>query len=654
MTRNKILVVEDEIIIARELESRLKDLGYQVPAIASSGQEALTIAEQVKPDLVMMDIVLKGEMDGVEAAAEMRRRWGTPIIYLTAYTDDATLQRARVTEPFGYIVKPFSDRELRANLEMALYKHQAEAKLKAVENWFATSMQQTEDGVIATDPQHNITYINRVGEVLTGWSQAEAVGRQAEAVIPFLGGTEDSWPPSSFGEAGQSGLIIEAGGGMTLLNRRSGEEIPVYLAITPLRNSDGYANGAVILIRDLSEQKRTARLLQEHEARFRQLQKLEAVSQMAGGLAHQYNNLLFAILGHTHLLLGSAGVDAESRELLKNIELAANIASRLTAQLLTISCKQVVRPKVVNLNTLISNLEQELGSWGSSKIAVNKLLAPDLALVRVDPDQMGQVIRNITLNAREAMPQGGRLTIETANVALDPNLVDDFLEGLPEPATASTRGAMVLLAVGDTGHGMSEEVLSHIFEPFFTTKAFGPDAGMGLATVYGIVKQSGGHITVESKVDQGTTLRVFLPAVVEGSILAEPVIPAETPLEQPGGETVLVVEDEAMLRGVVRKVLEIEGYRVLLAGRPEEALQLSSEYPEAIHLLLTDMVMPGMNGRQLVKRINELRPATRVLYFSGYPDEVAFGDDLAEITTCYLRKPCSLEELLHKVREALA
>jgi PAS domain S-box-containing protein len=271
MTRTKVLVVDDEIIIARELETRLTNLEYEVLQIASSGREALKVAEQTRPDLVLMDIVLKGEMDGIAAAAEIRRRWAVPIIYLTAYTDEDTLRRARVTEPFSYIVKPFSERELRANIEMALYKHQVESKLKAVEKWFATSMKQIGDGVIATDSRGAVTFMNQIAEALSGWRCDEAIGRKLSEIALFVSSAKISLEPLS-PSVTESGFMLEVGGDASLVNQRRNEEIPIYLAVTPLRGEAGDATGAVIVMRDLSEQKRAAQLLRETQGKNRLLE----------------------------------------------------------------------------------------------------------------------------------------------------------------------------------------------------------------------------------------------------------------------------------------------------------------------------------------------------------------------------------------------
>lgn len=262
MTRTRVLVVDDEIIIARELESRLTNLGYEALQVASSGREALKVAEQTRPDLVLMDVILKGEIDGVAAAGEIQRRWGIPTIYLIADTDDDALRRARVTEPFGYIVRPFSERELKASIEMALYKHRVEAKLRAVEKWFATSRQQIGDGVIATDTQGAITFMNQIAEALSGWRREEVIGKQLNEIVLFVSSAGISLEPLSPAVT-ESGFLVEVGGDVFLVSQRRNEEIPVYLAVTSLKGEAGDAAGAIVVIRDLSEPKREVKLLRE-------------------------------------------------------------------------------------------------------------------------------------------------------------------------------------------------------------------------------------------------------------------------------------------------------------------------------------------------------------------------------------------------------
>jgi PAS domain S-box-containing protein len=402
MTATRVLVVDDEIIIAREVETRLMNLGYEVVEIASSGQEAVDLAERTRPDLVLMDIVLKGDTDGIEAAAEIRKRWGIPIIYLTAYADEVTLRRAQVTEPFGYIVKPFTERELRANIEMALYKHSTEAKLLAIEKWFAASMRQIEDGVVATDAEGRITFMNQVAEVLTGLRSEEVIGRTVNETIPLLCRTPKLVP--QIPQEAQNGLIVEVGGDILLRHQGMNEEIPIHLAVTPLRDFHGNAAGAVMVVRDLSERKRADELRRKMAERDLQAQKLEAAGLMAGKIAHQFNNLLSVILGHSLIQLSHEQMSEDFRESLTRIKEAADRAGRLTNQLLAISCRQALEPRVLDLNELVAEMEKEVRQSIGESITLTISQTPDLWKVKVDPGQTKRVIQNLALNARDAMP----------------------------------------------------------------------------------------------------------------------------------------------------------------------------------------------------------------------------------------------------------
>jgi two-component system cell cycle sensor histidine kinase/response regulator CckA len=592
---------------------------------------------------VLMDIVLKGEMDGVEAAAQIRKRWAIPIIYLTAYTDDATLKRARVTEPFGYIVKPFSERELRANIEMALYKHQVETKLRAIEKWFATSMQHIGDGIITTDAQGTITFMNQVAEVLSGWKSNEAIGRGLNETVSLVSSDRTSLLAPLLPSVTESGPTVEVEGDVILVNQRRNESIPIYLAVTSLRDPNGDAIGAVMVMRGLSDQKRAAQLLRETEERYLQAQKLEAVGLLAGGMAHEFNNLLTVISGYTGILLNKPQMDEAAREHLKGIQEAGQRASQLTRRLLGFSRKQVLESRVVDLNTLVADMGNMLGRLIGEDIILTTTLAQMLGRVKVDPGQMEQVIMNLVVNACDAMPGGGNLSIETANIGLKESLNWEGPELSP--------GHYVRLTVKDTGCGMSPEVKARIFEPFFTTKNPGSGTGLGLATVCGIVQQSGGHITVESEPGKGATFNIYLP-VVEEKILLSEINPGPIPA-WPAQETVLAVEDEDLVRGCILHILRGQGYTVLEANGPEEAIRLCEDYEGLIHLLVTDVVMPGMGGGRMAERVTELHPGMKVLYISGYPEDTVVRHGVQETHARFLQKPFTPDTLAHKVRGVL-
>jgi PAS domain S-box-containing protein len=382
------------------------------------------------------------------------------------------------------------------------------------------------------------------------------------------------------------------------------------------------------------------------EQQLQQSQKMEAVGRLAGGIAHDFNNLLMVISGYSEFLLDRLGPEPELRAPAQEIASAAGRASALTRQLLAFSRKQMLAPKILDLNGVVTENLKMLTRMIGEDIELVMVPATGLGAVRADAGQIEQVIMNLAVNARDAMPSGGKLTIETSNVSLD--------EEHAHVQAPLKPGNYVMLAIGDTGAGMDSETQSHIFEPFFTTK--GPKGtGLGLSTVYGIVKQSGGYIWVDSEPGKGTTFKIYLPRVAEAvESPAEVVAAAQSVATEAGTETILVVEDEANLRYLARQFLEKQGYRVIEAADGAVALQIAVAHEGIIHLLLTDVIMPGMNGRELAQRISEIRPNTKVLYMSGYTENVIGRNGTLDAGIRLLQKPFTLRDLNARVREVLA
>ena len=382
------------------------------------------------------------------------------------------------------------------------------------------------------------------------------------------------------------------------------------------------------------------------EQQLRQSQKMEAVGRLAGGIAHDFNNLLMVISGYSEFLLERLGAQPELRSPAQEIASASERASSLTRQLLAFSRKQMLAPKIVDLNTIVKeNLKLLTRVIGED---IDLVMRPESSLwpVRADSGQIEQVIMNLAVNARDAMPTGGKLTLETSNVTLD----EEYTR-LHAPLRP---GDYVMLMLTDTGAGMDAETQSHIFEPFFTTKGT-KGTGLGLSTVYGIIKQSGGYIWVQSEVGKGTTFNIYLPrvaAIGEPAAAQIPVV-ADTRVVEPGTETILVVEDEANLRYLARQFLEKQGYNVVEAADGAVAMQIAVAHEGVIHLLLTDVIMPGMNGRELAQRISEIRPNVKVLYMSGYTEDVVGHDGTLDAGVRLLQKPFNLRDLKSKVREVL-
>jgi signal transduction histidine kinase len=418
--------------------------------------------------------------------------------------------------------------------------------------------------------------------------------------------------------------------------RKDGSCFPVRYTSSPIRDEEGAVVGAVVAFNDISERKKL-------EEQLRQSQKMDALGQLAGGIAHDFNNLLTIINGFGEVVLSSLNPDDPAHELVGEMKKAGERAAGLSRQLLAFSRKTVLSPKVLDLDSVVIEMEKMLRRIIGEDITLTTGLPANLGRVHADPGQIEQVLLNLVVNARDAMPHGGRMTIETRNVDLD----EEYARTHPEVCP----GRYVLLEVRDTGCGMTEEVKGRIFEPFFTTKAAGRGTGLGLAIVYGIIRQSGGHIAVESSLGQGTTFRIYLPriedAIVEESSTGFAALAR-------GTETVLVVEDDDGVRALIRHLLHRLGYTVLVAASGTEALEVARQHHGAIDLLLSDVVMPGMNGVELSRRLQVHRPGVKVLYLSGHVDEAVVGRGVLAAETAILKKPFTVPMLAQKIREVLA
>jgi CheY-like chemotaxis protein/two-component sensor histidine kinase len=370
---------------------------------------------------------------------------------------------------------------------------------------------------------------------------------------------------------------------------------------------------------------------------------MEAVGQLAGGVAHDFNNLLTVITGYSDLMLRRLDNESPFRSSLEEIKKAGERAASLTRQLLAFSRKQVLQPKVLQLNAIVADVDKMLRRLIGEDIDSLTLLEPSLGRIMADPGQIEQVILNLAVNARDAMPTGGKITIETANIFLN--------EEYARKHVAVQSGWYVMLAVSDTGCGIDAETQVRMFEPFFTTKEQGKGTGLGLSTVYGIVKQSGGNIRVYSELGKGTTIKIYLPRIDE---VIESNEAHGAPAELPQGrETVLVTEDEEQVRQMIRMILEMNGYHVLETGGGEEALAIYKEHEGQIDLVMTDVVMPQMSGRELAQSLEVLHPGIKVLYMSGYTDDAIVRHGLLDHEIAFLQKPFTPDALMRKVREVL-
>jgi PAS domain S-box-containing protein len=490
-------------------------------------------------------------------------------------------------------------------------------------------VEQAAESIMITDAQGTVTYVNPAFESISGYSRAEVIGQNPRIL---KSGHQDAafyrrmWETLARGEVWKGRLVNR---------RKDGTLFQEDATIGPVRDASGRLVNYVAVKRDVTTEMRLERQLM-------QAQKMEAIGRLAGGVAHDFNNLLGVIVGYGEITRRKLRDDDTLAGKVDQILKAAERAAGLTRQLLAFSRQQVLQPKIVDLNVIVSDVEKMLRRLIGEDIQLTTSLDPGLGSVKADPGQIEQVLMNLAVNARDAMPEGGHLTIETRNAELGP---DDAARRPPTLA-----GRYVMLAVTDSGMGMDAETQSHLFEPFFTTKAMGKGTGLGLSTVYGIVKQSEGYIWCYSEVGVGTTFKIYLPRVDEEASPAHK--PTAVRLAH-GSETVLLIEDDGALRDVVCEILEGAGYTVLVADGGAKALQIADEYTGAIQLIVTDVIMPGLSGRHAAEKIKSARSEVEILFISGYTSEAIAKHGVLAPGAKFLSKPFTTEDLLRKIRDVL-
>jgi PAS domain S-box-containing protein len=507
----------------------------------------------------------------------------------------------------------------------ALYREIRDAR-----DFLQSITENSPDAIITTDREGRVTYFSRGAETMFGYRAEEMIGTSVVELYP--GGLEEARGVKRRVE--QDGLLRNY---ESAFLAKDGRRVEISASISVLRDTSGAAVGTLGLLKDIAERRQL-------EEQLRQSQKMDAVGRLAGGIAHDFNNLLTVIAGRAQMILARLRPEEPIHRDATLVRTTADRAAALTQQLLAFSRKQVLQPQVLDLNAVMTAMEPMLSRLIGEDIELAVVPTAGLDRVKADPGQIEQVIVNLVVNSRDAMPQGGRLTIETANVELD--------EAYARRHVSVPAGQYVMLAVSDNGAGMDEATCSRVFEPFFTTKEQGKGTGLGLATVYGIVKQSGGDIRLYSEVGAGTTFKIYLPRVAEPVAPADPAASAVIPVPR-GDETVLLVEDEPEVRDLAREILEGGGYTVLQACDAQEAVFVAERHSGPIHLLLTDVIMPRQSGRALVERLRPLRPEMQVLYMSGYTNEAIVRHGVLDPDTLFIQKPFSPAGLGHKVRAAI-
>ena len=759
----RVLIVEDDEMSAYTIRKMLVEEGFSVVGHAKSGEDAIRKTADTEPDIILMDIIIEGEMDGVQATGVIHEIYDTPIIYLTGYTDSETIERAKRTAPFAYIIKPFTKKELAITIRMALYKNKLDRKLKESENRLSTILASIPTGVISTDESGNISYLNPTAEAITRcrfsdvvkkplWkvielrcrlkgtklnslksllaqkqkrspanghsplllvlpdsstrivqvgsttmqnARAETTGHvivlqditekfDAESRIRMMAAALESledavvitdphleagWPRIIYvndGFENMTGWSLREAIGKTLElitgpksdpampevlkshlreNRkfkgesvsysRNDQEIITEWEVSAVHSPEGEVTHFVFDIRDITRLRRL-------EENIRQSQKIEAVGRLTGGIAHDFNNLLSVINSYADLVTLKLEEDNPVLKYVENIRLAGEKGADLVSKLMTFSRRDTPSPTILDLSEVTEEMKIMLRRLIRENIELETRYHEDTTTVKADQGQIEQSLINLCVNARDAMPGGGKILIEVRDVQVEEQDTR-FSQHIPAGLYAS-------LSVIDEGCGMEADTVAHIFDPFFTTKEIGKGTGLGLSTVYGIVKQLGGYIEVQSTKDEGSRFDLLLPSARQAA--ASVTVASDKGNPARGSECVLIVEDDDTFADCISGLLTLHGYEVFAASDGLKAIEHYLERADDFSLLISDIVLPKISGRELASRLLERNPDIKVIFMTGYDDELdtfyEFPND-----SIVLQKPFSLNTLLSKVRELL-
>ena len=621
-----ILIVDDDPGTLQSIGDVLERRGHAVQT-ATQARAALELLTDRAVDAAILDLHLPDVSGLVLLQAIKTSAPATEVIIITDQASATTAIEAINSGAFGYVTKPFKMDHLMATIDKALAKQRAERALWERTRSLETLIDAAAVAIVALDAAGRVTTWSKAAERMFGWKEHEVLGH----LVPTIPDARRS----EFDEAAARNLQGEATLYESHRRRKDGSLIDVLSSTAPMVDAEGLVSGTLAVIIDITERKQL-------EEQLRQAMKMEGIARLAGGISHDFNNLMTVISVRCHLVLGQLPADHPNRRDIKIIGDAGDRAASLTRQLLAFSRNQILDATVLDINDVISDMKALLEPVLREDVDLTMDLDPSTGQVTADRGQLEQIILILAINARDAMPEGGQFTIGTRNVELDDAYVRRHVDARPGPH--------VVLTVSDSGTGMDAATRARIFEPFFTTKDIGKGRGLGLAAAYGIIHQSHGHITVESEPGQGTTFRIYLPRPEGAATVVAAIEPGGLPR---GTETVLLVEDEPSFRALARELLEMLGYTVLESQDVSDALRIAEQHTGTVHLLITDVVMPRMNGRTLAKAVQGFRPDIKVLYMSGYTDNVIIHEGILDPGTPFLQKSFTPSKLARKVREVL-
>ena len=638
MTR--ILIVEDEAFVALDLQQTITALGYQVIGTAAKGQEALEKINTLHPELVLMDVMLAGEMDGIEVARAIRNQYQQPIVFLTAYSDPDTINRMKTVEPFGYIRKPYDEEILRVSIELALYKFEAEKALILSERRLLTTLRSIGDGVITTDASGKVQFINEVAQALTGWSQDEAFGEPFTTVFHII--NEESRQPAfnPINRVLAEGIVLGLAN-HTMVISKEGRETPIDDSAAPIIDDNGTVMGMVIVFRDIT-------MRRESELMLRQTQRLDSLGLLAGGIAHDFNNILTSLMGQASLLQTRLQAQSWESQRVEKIFVSAERATELANHLLSYAGKQELSKQNVDLNRYLQEHEEFMRVLQSPQLSINLELDQQPLAVSLDPTQFSQVLLNLIINAREAIEHDdGKLVVRTGKIELTAEEGEKYLS-----AERSISGRFALLEVSDNGKGMERATRERIFDPFFTTKPEG--TGLGLATLIGIIYGHNGAIAVNSELGAGTTFSILLP-LLNISIPKDeenPIVPQKETVFPAG--TLLVVDDREVILEAVTDILEDKPVHVLTATGGKEGIKLFKAHQAEIDVVLLDVQMPDMSGITVLNEIEQMRPDIKAILSSGYSPGDELSAAIEKPNVHFLAKPYTYHTFIDLIQTLLA
>lgn len=627
---------EEDFFLLRDILKRNHDILPAALDHARSAGEAKTMLQSGDYGLVLFQHETQDAAATKLLSEFLHTRGSTPFIMLTEHADERAVAEIIHAGAYDCVDKSqLTGANLVRTIRCALNLHSTQQQQQAAEQSLrklTCAVEHSADTILVTNSEGIIDYVNPAFERVTGYSQEEVVGKsqsilKSDLQAPLL--YRELWETIRSGDGCRS-IVVN--------RKKSGEAYYVDESVSAIHNAEGKITHYVSNGRDLTERLRI-------EAELLQSQKMDAIGQLAGGVAHDFNNLLTIITSYSELALDSVVPGSSTQTRLQEILSAAHRAAELTRQLLAFSRKQPQALRVADLNPVISGIVKGLHRLIGEDIELSFIPGEGLGRIRLDPVQIEQILMNLAANSRDAMPQGGRCVIETSSVQLDQEYVDQKRAIIPI-------GRYALMTVTDTGSGIAAEHLAHVFEPFYTTKDSGKGTGLGLATVYGIVKQNHGFVWVYSEPEIGTTFKIYLPCVPDRPVAIDvPEIEAENLFC--GSETVLLVEDEDALRRAAVESLTLRGYMVLEARNGVDALSVARNHPTAIHLAVTDVVMPQMSGGELANEFKQLSPETKILFVSGYPGQTVTNHKVIDVERNFLQKPFTLKQLARKVRTVL-